>query len=159
MPYCRKCGKEIEQDTGLCEDCRNRELIFEEYEQEPVAIDEANKFETEQPAQSSGRMFGFGKALASAIVGVVSVAFAYIATALALLGEEGVAGCAVCLTFSIVGAIVSLTFGIISIKTFIQKKNEGEIKPIATLVCGIVGCAMTATAGVWWLYCLARMVY
>lgn len=159
MPYCRKCGKEIEQDTGLCEDCRNNELIFEEYEQEPATINEVNELETKQREQSNGRMFGFGKALVSTIVGVVSVVFAYIATVFVLLDEQGVAGYAVCLTFSIIGAIISLALGIISIMAFIRKKKEGAPKPIATLVCGIVGCVMAATAGSLWLTSFVSLLY
>ena len=43
-------------------------------------------------------------------------------------------------------AVISLVFGIQSIKTFVADKNDGKVKPIATLVCGIAGVVAAAVA-------------
>ena len=88
-------------------------------------------------------MHGFGKALTAAILSEVAVVFAYF----------GIYACIVSVALgvflilaTIAMAVISLVFGIQSIKTFVADKNAGKVKPIATLVCGIAGVVAAAVA-------------
>ena len=136
MPYCRKCGKQIETNEELCEDCRNEEIIFGDY----------NSCYDYTKEENSGRMNGFGKALASCILGSVALSvLSVILNLLVYVIESNQRGSnlvgIVVLSFFMMGAVViSLIFGMNSIKTFKANIKEGKAKPIATLVCGIVGC-------------------
>ncbi len=158
--YCKKCGKKLDYDGDLCEECRNRELVYG---------DEEKKAETEttsttydpfdepsvgvNPASGNGnaayvpdngdRMHGFGKALTAAILSEVAVVFAYLGVYACILS---VALGVFLILATIAMAVISLVFGIQSIKTFVADKNAGKVKPIATLVCGIAGVVAAAVA-------------
>ena len=174
MPYCRKCGKRIENDDGYCEECRNRDLIFGSYEttgqsprNEEIPASGQEKEEKkeqlvvpsqvaeEKPNEQSGRMDGFGLALTSAILGTVALGILACVLQLILLAIESGSnyGAAVIVTipFAVIGiilsippAIIGLVFGIKSIKTFAGNKKNGRALPIATLVLGIYGVVNTA---------------
>lgn len=140
MPYCRKCGKWIETEGDLCDDCRNAELIFGEA---PLP---------ERRADSGSRMDGFPKALVSAILGVTAALIVSIVNVLMagylIAGKLPAVSVILSLgTVAAVGAIiVSVLFGVKSIKKFVDNKNRGKVRPIATLVCGIGGCASSGVA-------------
>lgn len=140
MPYCKRCGKFVQTEGDLCEDCRNSELIFGEFPTTgaPVA-----------PADPGTRMDGFPKALVSVILGVVSFIFAIVTYVLMSAFIAGGLGVAFPIIFGILtvgGIVVSVIFGVKSIVKFVDSKRRGKVKPIATLVCGIVGCASSALA-------------
>lgn len=176
MPYCRKCGKKIENDDGYCEECRNRDLIFGSYEtsgqspreEEPSTSGQEKEDEKEQcvvpaqvteekPDEPTGRMDGFGFALTSAILGTVALGMLMCVFQLILLaigsGSNYGAAAIVTIPFAVIGiilsippAIIGLVFGIKSIKTFAANKRSGRALPIATLVLGIYGVVNTAVA-------------
>ncbi len=160
--YCKYCGKEIvdgDLDNAVCNSCMTQET--------------ANVETEAQPAQNP-RMIGFKKALAGTImsyIGTIYVAYAmiyilFIPILIIEMGMPVVAGALVSLLFmapAIVVAILSISFGISSIKTFRKVK---ERKPIATLILGInsldYGVAMAmlillilflmAMLGIVWIY-------
>lgn len=157
--YCRKCGKQIDYDSPICKECQE-ELIHSISQVEPkVEVKEVVQPQQAQKPQPQGsRMEGFGKALTSTILGVVSyvlVLFAFIfivaggAARDATMYDEYAYSSAtsmfslgiVCMMISIGLAITSLILGIKSIKCFIKQKKEGKVKPIATLILGITGVA------------------
>ena len=88
-------------------------------------------------------MHGFGKALTAAILSEVAVVFAYLGIYACILS---VALGVFLILATIAMAVISLVFGIQSIKTFVADKNAGKVKPIATLVCGIAGVVAAAVA-------------
>ena len=140
MPYCRKCGRRIETEDELCENCRNAELIFGEA---PFS---------EKPVDRGNRMDGFPKALASIILGVAAIVIAVVNMALiGIVLAGGGVGSAIGLgvfgiLLSLSGIVVSIIFGVKSIVKFVDSTRRGKIKPIATLVCGICGCVASAIA-------------
>lgn len=155
MPYCRKCGKPTnEAPDGLCDNCRNAELIF------------GDGTFTEKPVEGS-RMDGFPKALTSVIVSVVSfiiVLVIYVTVYSAaymklldytgvpltsLLNDTEIALIVVGYVCALGGVILSVVFGAMSIAKFVDSKRKGKVKPIATLVCGIVGLAVSATTALY----------
>ena len=122
---------------------------------------------TAKPEQPGDWKFGFGKALAATILGAISYFIMAIALGvpmgiieeLELAAESGMAvsdlsaiaglGAVVTLVFFVLAlalAIPALILGIQSIRCFVRRKKEGYVKPIATLILGIVGTATAAFA-------------
>ena len=95
-----------------------------------------------QPTTGNPRMNGFGKALASTILGIFSYIFCFVAIEVAAfeLAESAV----VLFLMALGMAIPSLIMGIKSIKTFTSAPKQGLPRPIPTLVLGIVGLSSAA---------------
>lgn len=152
MPYCKKCGKWIASENGLCDDCRNAELIFGEFSTPASPEVPFAPAAPAAPADPGTRMDGFPKALTSVIVGVASFIILlvfYMLAAVSLGASGGDVDTAIALLvvgslLAVAGIVVSVIFGVKSIMKFVDSKRRGKIKPIATLVCGICGCAASA---------------
>ncbi|MBQ4269186.1 MAG: hypothetical protein IJB97_06005 [Clostridia bacterium] len=176
--YCRKCGQEIDPNVGYCKACEQNETFFSSKNetttqapnqtqnqapnQAPVQPQAQPQAQGKIPVDPGSRKFGFGKALASTILGVIAYVVMAVAMGIATgfveqsallsayeVQELAVLGIIITLAVFIVGgifAIISLILGIISIKTFFQRKKAGCVKPIPTLVLGIVGTATAASA-------------
>lgn len=104
-----------------------------------------------KPEPKGNRMDGFGRALASTIVGTFAYIFGLVAYVIALAALEitdsgAVGGSIVCFLLAIAPAIIALINGIRSVKLFNERRKEGAKKPIATLVLGIVGIVSAAIA-------------
>ena len=200
--FCTRCGKKIDYDALVCNEClmqeavanapaeeevaapvlENTENVATDTEepayttaQEPVnpqptytapnnqqyyynqnayqnnayqnpAYTPYTTYQQPQPAATTGnpRMFGFGKALASSILGFS----AYLFSAFTLgFSESGLGGATIILLMMTLGmAIPSLVMGIRSIKTFTGAPKQGLPRPIATLVLGICGLSFAAIA-------------
>lgn len=167
--YCKKCGKQLDFDGDICKDCAENESYFGSAQQSAPAQEAAPTVasapaQTAQPvAQAGDRKFGFGKALASTIMGVISNGMASIASSVPLaieliideLGyanggaEMALGGIAITIILALISiglAIPALIMGIKSIKTFNERKNAGYVKPVATLVLGIIGVVFAGLA-------------
>lgn len=145
--YCSKCGKQIDYNALVCKECENAEMISVETEPKPYV----------QPIIGN-RKEGFRHALISTIVGSITFFLSLIALSVASVALEeyanslfynnfhkGISTVSTVLAFLCIGgAIPALILGIMSIRCFICAKNEGRAKPVATLVCGIVGVVMSA---------------
>ncbi len=110
------------------------------------------------PVKPGSRKEGFGKALASTILGVIGFVFAMIAYFGFVVGaaEDSMLGLGITfMIFTCPFAIIALVNGIRSIKVFSACKKEGKVKPIATLVLGING---VVYAGLAILYVLLGIV-
>ena len=140
--YCKKCGKFVEGESDLCENCRQAPTYA------PTTVIPP------QPVNN-----GFKKALASTIVsagGVIAVIVGYCLCVISTIDRVNyyisASAANFTLTFfgilfmlgAITAGILSLIWGIQSIKKFIELKRAGYKKPIATLILGING---TVTAG------------
>ena len=101
-------------------------------------------YQQPQPTTGNPRMNGFGKALASTILGFFAYFFSAITLGFAEVGE--IATTIVLLMMTLGMAIPSLVMGIKSIKTFTNAPKQGLPRPIATLVLGIVGLSFAAIA-------------
>ena len=133
--YCTRCGKEIDYNATVCNECLAKEAA-EKAAKESAAtniFDEPDGFSTAYTAPAASgentRMRGFGAALTGVILSFVGLMFC-------LLGseDESVFG------LIIVGMgmlIASMILGGISIGKFVSTKREGLPVPIATLVMGI----------------------
>ena len=129
--FCRKCGKQIDYDAPICKECEEAEKAF--LSSTPTSLTEPVGDKRE----------GFGGALTATIFGSIAAFIAMIAFGL-MEQEEGIS---FILTFVVIAlSIPALILGIKGMKCFFRAKNAGRIKPIATLVCGIIGLAMSVTA-------------
>ncbi|MBQ3064494.1 MAG: hypothetical protein IJC99_06840 [Clostridia bacterium] len=129
--YCSKCGKQIDYNATVCNECSAVGGGYYDYGTAPAAA-------PAQPATPvpSTRMVGFGKALAGVIVGFVGIYMAVFAMIVGMIFPV------VGVVLNMIGialGILSLVFGVQSIKTFKALKNGPGGSPIATLVLGIAG--------------------
>ena len=162
--YCEKCGKQL-ADGEVCDCDKATTPITEET---PAAQETAfgTVYATTAVQPQGDRKYGFKPALAATIISGVATFIIYIVVSFVLvfssellpeleagatLNAEGVAivmkTCVTCIVLSVfcLGACVpSLILGIKSIKRFVEKKKAGEVKPVATLVLGIVSCSLCA---------------
>ncbi len=155
--YCRKCGKEIDYDSPLCKECEEQEVFFSDATQvEPVEVKTEPEQIKAEPTLGS-RKEGFSIALASTILGSIAYIFSMVALGIASAAvdeltygygyssvAETIAGVAIFFSLICLGAAIpGLIMGIKSIRCFFTEKNEGRVKPIPTLILGIVGVAMS----------------
>ena len=132
--YCKKCGKELDQEAELCEECKAKEA------EAPVAETPAQPVAPAPAADYNPRMEGFKPALTGAIFATVAVIVAAIASALLYSGWFGAIIGILFLAAAVVLAVPALILGIRSIKVFVNQKNAGQPVPIATLILGIATC-------------------
>lgn len=165
--YCNKCGKEIEQGN-LCKECEAAEEkvqseVLSTPETEPV-VEAVPAVEAEPinkelskvvfvdeiaPATSEAcgmpephnRMFGFGRALTSTILSNVGFIFVYASLLVSAVAEIGAAIVLIILSLPLI--IIPFIFGILSIKVF-KSRKASCVKPVPTLILGIVGLATSA---------------
>ena len=152
--YCRKCGKYIyNSDAMYCEDCEEMDSFFGESKnaeetpsytyQRPSYNPAPTRVEPVYSAPKGNRKEGFGRALASTILSTIS--FVLAAAAYVYVLDTSMIGTAVILfILALASAIPSLVMGIKSINCFKAACREGRVKPVATLVLGIVGLSMSA---------------
>ena len=144
--YCNKCGKYISQGTK-CDDCARAEYYASQAQQpQQPAYNYANgnpyaRQNYSCEPEPKNRMYGFGKALTSTILSCFGFLWSYIAftEAASYWADEETA--LVLILMGIPFIVVSLIFGIQSIKVFARRKNTC-VKPIATLILGISGLSM-----------------
>ncbi|MBQ7879666.1 MAG: hypothetical protein IJ317_03350 [Clostridia bacterium] len=166
--YCKKCGKFIGTDEDLCYECKSVELMEEKpveptpqpqqaYAQpQPTYAPQPTPVQPVQPQteRAGNVMTGFGKALAGTIVGFFGFIFACIALGAGVAG--GFTGAFFVLwSIAIAGGVISLIFGIQSIKVFKREKRADRKPPIPALVLGIVS---TVLAGLALLYGLLALI-
>lgn len=89
--------------------------------------------------EPGNRMYGFGKALTAAILGFVGFIWAYVAMVMSFAGGM------VVVLLGVPFYVISIVFGIKSIKVFTSRKNTCA-KPIPTLILGISGLSLGAIA-------------
>ena len=146
--YCNKCGRAI--DSGyLCNDCAIESFTHTEsnYSNDNATSSTATESdyyrENLNPIPDpKNRMYGFGKALTSTILG--QIAFAIIYSSLYMFYGEDVYAVIIVMTIPMV--IVSMILGIKSINTFKSRKGNC-VRPIPTLILGINGLVNAAITG------------
>jgi len=147
--FCRFCGKELEENAAFCGNCGapvgNKTAEKSEKVAEPF-------FAEEKPLPAvNPRMEGFGKALTGTILSFVGMVLFFVVCALIVgaeeynyyydytyVREEDLIAALFLLLGAIALGVVSVVFGVKSIKTF---KNAQGQKPIATLILGIISLA------------------
>ena len=153
--YCRKCGKQINYDAPYCKECEETEKFFNA--KKPISTPKDIPTITATPEQrSKEKMMFFGKALASTIVGTIAFILGILALSYITMVydaemyissyrlDDWTTSCITCSFLALGGAIPGLILGISSVKCFCTAKKDGREKPIATLVCGLVGLVSSA---------------
>ena len=138
--FCSYCGKQTDYEGKLCKEC---EAAFQNaqsgdntaYGDQGYYPPEFDRYFYTSEPEPYNVMFGFGKALASTVMGTVGFVFVYIALGLALFSG----GAGFLLTAVVLGlSIPALVFGIQSVKCFMRRKATCA-KNIPALVLGING--------------------
>ena len=142
--YCKKCGKFITYDALVCNECAEEMLKNEQglTKNEQTYIEKPQT----QTVQRGNIMEGFGKALASVIIPIVSIfcgIFAFIMGAAAYASRNGnywlfQVGQSILFVLIIV-CVVAIVLGAQSISLSNRLASEGKRRPIPTMVCGIEG--------------------
>lgn len=131
--YCRYCGAKLEDGADMCDAC---------YEK---------KYGKITPAESRLDMSqeGRGAAIASIVLAVVGLFSMLIG--IALIASE-IYGLVVFLGLvSLATTVVSVIMSVRGIKAFIKACKEKAVKPIASLVCGIVGLNFSVVSVIYWI--------
>ncbi len=155
--FCRFCGKELEDDSVFCGNCgapvgkekapvKKEQEVVEPFfvKEEPAPVREPF-FAEEKPLPAvNPRMVGFGKALTGTILSFVGMVLFFIIFEIILWAccYDDYMAAFVLLLGTIALGVVSVVFGVKSIKTF---KNAQGQKPIATLILGIISLAEGAS--------------
>ena len=152
--YCTRCGKKIDYDALICNECAAASGIAQSAQpaqppvqptaqpqpmptyQQPTYQPQARPMPA-KPSKPKGSMtYGIGGGIAAAILGFISFIFFYIA--LAWLAAGAIGGTVLILVCLVLG-IIGLIKGIGAIKDFRASSMVQSTKPIPTLVLGIVG--------------------
>ena len=142
MSYCVRCGKRLDDDSGLCEDCREQ--------QQNQTTEIANGEVTATEEKLTNRKYGFGIALASDIMSV-ALTVMMMAVVLVMRVAPKDAELAPVVAVFVFPLVVSLILGIMAIKTYLRNRKEGDKTHPQTLVMGIVGVVCSALALNWWI--------
>lgn len=177
--YCRKCGKFIDGQEQLCDECLHNELVFGDgQKQQP---------DTVQPPQPSAqpignpRMLAFKPSLAAVITGAIGYVFMLVAFILAVQFVAGGLGSltpsydyemgtivyptsirvtdleaikAVAWVFFALAlplSVVALVFGIRSLITVVRAKKQGARMAIAPLILSISAIVLAGLAAIFGL--------
>ncbi len=156
--YCKKCGKFIYSDDDYCSDCAPKEVpaVTPIIEPTPVAEPIA---EPVKPQRQGRVMDGFGPALTSTILSIISYAFAYVAYLFLTIGNSMSAIfddgnvtsitikviCTIYILIAIGLGIPALVMGIKPIKLFRAAVKNKRVKPIPALILGIYGTVMSGS--------------
>lgn len=141
---CSFCGQEMNEDNNFCPYCgKEQVIVVNAKEVEPEATQVQSTVQSASNPQEISSKYGFDGALKATIFGVcsfVSFLFSLFLTILApALGVMlSIAG--------VIFAVFGIVKGVRGIKDFIYAKNTANVKPVATLVLGIVGVASAACA-------------
>ena len=159
--YCKKCGKKLDYESDICNECAQNdeffsaEPIIEPAPQPQPAPVYAEPVAAPAPAApidpTNTRKYGIGKAITSIILGFVGYIISYLVLTVltAIMESPGApeieSPALMFFVFVSLGlAIPSLILGIKSIITFIKRAKGGYVKPIPTLILGIIGVNLAA---------------
>lgn len=123
--YCRKCGVEVPNNEELCEACRMEQIIIDT---------NAPRLDMSHEAR--------GAAITSTILSIVGFIMVFVTLATAAVGNGGVTAFVSMLTLGCF--VISLILGFNGISAFRRAGRENADRPVASLVCGIIGVATTS---------------
>ncbi|MBE7079478.1 MAG: hypothetical protein E7380_06465 [Clostridiales bacterium] len=126
---CKHCGKELDCEADVCDECKAKAA--------------ENELLTPPPtAEYNPRMVGFKPALTGAIAAAIAQIVAAVSVALLYSGWFGAILGLLFLAAAIVFCVPAAIMGIHSILLSVRLKKAGQPLPVATLVLGIVACAL-----------------
>ena len=152
--YCSRCGKQIDYDDVVCKECRAKEeaeklasqtQTVEQHINAPeISVQAGQNQQAQETNWSQPLDDGKGRAIASVVMGVSSIFWSFIG--LCTTSIVYVRGIIFFYIPSLVLAILAVTNGAQSIRTFNQIRKQGGSKPVGTLIMGIVALVTGALA-------------
>lgn len=129
--YCRNCGTVVPGNEELCEACRMEQII--------------QRSQTPRPDMSKeGRGAAIAAVILSAIGLILSIA------ALVTLPITGSGAILFLFASGLACAVISIINGIRGISAFRLAGRKNAVRPVASLVCGIVSLNLNAVALIYW---------
>ena len=143
--FCSKCGKQIDYNSTVCNECARAENSFFDASQQYNTYPQPPIVEPTPEPKKGSRMVGFGDALTATILGDIAATFGMIPF-LFIFG--GVASGAILGfgIFFVIGAIVMGVIAIVKGAKSIKVFRESSPKPIATFILGLIGIVGSALA-------------
>ena len=148
--YCTKCGKQINYDATVCNECaaaangaqRVQQPVYQPQAQPQTTPSYLERDRMQKPKGSV--MDGFGGALSSTLMSFFSLLFEYITVALFANETIGVGVLVFMLLVSLVLGVIALIKGIDGIKSFVDAGKLRKVHPIPALILGISGIIFSA---------------
>ncbi len=145
--YCKKCGKFIGNDSDYCDECSVKETeAFEEFsEKKAEEVSPVYDYApTPAPTYNGSDEIKLGKAIAAMILSEIGFVFIYAAIMLlgAMVTTYDDTSVIVCAVLGLPMCILSLIFGIQSIKNFKATSHFRNGKRIPVLILGICSVVM-----------------
>ena len=155
--FCTKCGKQIDYNSTVCNECVRAENSFFDASQQYNTYPQPPIVEPTSEPKKGSRMVGFGGALTAAILGDIAAAFGMIPF-LFIFG--GVASGAILGfgVFFVIGAIVMGIIAIVKGAKSIKVFRESSPKPIATFILGLVGIVGAALTFIFLFYVVCAIM-
>ena len=145
--YCKKCGKFIGNDSDYCDECSVKETeAFEEFS-DPNAKTVPPVYDyvpNPAPTYNGSDEIKLGKAIAAMILSEIGFSFIYIAITIlgAMVTSYDYTGVILCSVLGLPMCIISLVFGVQSIKNFKETSHFRNGKRIPVLILGICSVVM-----------------
>lgn len=153
--YCSRCGKQIDYDAIVCNECRAKEEAEKlasqnQTAEQPVSapavpVQPAQGFYQQAQATCEQPLDdGKGKAIAGVVMGGIAAFLSIFAIYITMI-YFAVGFVVFCIPTIVLG-ILAVVNGAKSIKQFTYVKNHGGSKPVGTLVMGIISLALGVEA-------------
>ncbi len=152
--YCSRCGKQIDYDAIVCNECLAKEeaekLASQTPVQQPVEQQvnvpvtpvqpEQGYYQQTQSTNEQPLDDGKGRAIAGVVMGGIAAFLSIFAVSITMI-YFAIGFVVFCIPTIVLG-ILAVVNGAKSIKHFIYVKNHGGSKPVGTLIMGIVALAL-----------------
>jgi len=138
--YCRNCGTVVNGNEELCEACRMEQII---HKSETPRIDMSGEC---RGAAITSAALGFGSLFLA--IG----AFASIAARSGMVTGLLLIGALACI-------VIAILLGIKGISAFRRAGLHNAIRPIASLVCGIIGVSLAGFSAIYWFFALVALFF
>lgn len=154
--YCSRCGKQIDYDAIVCNECRAKEEAEKlasqnQTAEQPVSapavpVQPAQGYYQQAQTVNSNQPIddGKGKAIAGVVMGGIAAFLSIFAVYITMI-YFAIGFVVFCIPTTVLG-ILAVVNGAKSIKQFTYVKNHGGSKPVGTLVMGIISLALGVEA-------------
>jgi len=148
MSYCIKCGKQLDDNSGVCEECQNEEIKIDKTS--PLVKIVLKRYEL------PGKMDCFGVSLAGAIITQLLPA-ALLLTYILRLYNKYVSSLLL-LIVDVLTIVAVIIIGIVSINAYAYNRRKHRAKPVAALTLSIFNLVSSVSLLISWFVVLGEFV-
>ena len=148
MSYCIKCGKQLDDNSGVCEECQNEEIKIDK--SSPLVKIVLKRYEL------PGKMDCFGVSLAGAII-VQLLPIALLITYILRQDNKYVLAL-LSLIVDVLAIVAVIIIGIVSINAYAYNRRKRRAKPVAALTLSIFNLVSSVSLLISWFMVLGAFV-